>query len=186
MDLERKVGRYGLQVRRQRQFGARSPALPCTYGAPPDSPSYAMLRSPLALVVCLFLVACTSTSGGGSGAPTTSDRAKVTLRDYRSELAFTIVNDGYILAQGVEGEDASLRRAAFYSEREADANTKVTDDGLKQLSKLPKLTLEKLSVPSISARLPTWRRFPRTRAAIRSVKIQRPPRNDNSTFSTKC
>ena len=85
-----------------------------------------MIRFLLPALVCLSMVACTSTGGGGRA--DLSKAAKVSLRDYRTQTTLSIVNDAYIARRGVEGDNANLRRVAFYSEKHADPTTKVTED----------------------------------------------------------
>ncbi len=87
-----------------------------------------MIRFFLVAFVCLSLVACTSTGGGGGADRTKA--ARLSLRDYRTGTTLSIVNDGYIARLGVEGDTSTTRRVAFYSEKHADPNTKVTGDAV--------------------------------------------------------
>ena len=87
-----------------------------------------MIRFFLVAFVCLSLVACTSTGGGGGADRTKA--ARLSLRDYRTGTTLSIVNDGYIARLGVEGDTSAMRRVAFYSEKHADPNTKVTEDAV--------------------------------------------------------
>lgn len=58
-----------------------------------------------------------------SGHPTA-----ITLRDYRSGIVLTLINDSALIDLNVPGENVPLRRAAYYSRLDRQASAKVTDD----------------------------------------------------------
>ncbi|MDP6387123.1 MAG: hypothetical protein QGI93_13090 [Planctomycetota bacterium] len=58
-----------------------------------------------------------------SGHPTT-----ITLRDYRSGIVLVLINDSTLIERNVPGENVPLRRAAYYSQLDRQANAKVTED----------------------------------------------------------
>lgn len=58
-----------------------------------------------------------------SGHPTA-----ITLRDYRSGIVLTLVNDSMLIERNVPGENVPLRRAAYYSQLDREASAKVTED----------------------------------------------------------
>jgi len=58
-----------------------------------------------------------------SGHPTV-----ITLRDYRSGIILTLINDSALVELNVQGESVPLRRAAYYSQLDRQASAKVTDD----------------------------------------------------------
>lgn len=78
------------------------------------------------LALALLAQACGSTGRR----PALSEGARVELTDARIGLTLGIVNDAYLVEQGVEGDTPDLRRSAFYSARRADVWTKVADDEL--------------------------------------------------------
>lgn len=91
------------------------------------------MRPLLLIVAYLVSAACSSTPGGSQAA--TGLGTKLTLRDYRSAtgpqgaaLRLSLVDDSYISSLGVEGVDATHRRASFYSEKRGDVSTKVESD----------------------------------------------------------
>lgn len=85
-----------------------------------------MSRSFLLWITALLAVACGSTGRGAD----VSGGANVSFTDYRVGMTLGIVSDGYLVHQGLQGENASLRRASFYSDRRGDLSTKVADDEL--------------------------------------------------------
>lgn len=88
-----------------------------------------MIRLPLlSLVLLLAGAACSSTGGGNRSDLDPAEPLAVTFRDYRSGIRVRVVNDGYLLSRGVEGETPELRRAAYYSSPEVDLMTKVATD----------------------------------------------------------
>ncbi len=92
-----------------------------------------MIRLTLPLLALLCLAACGSTGGsrGSSYVGSSEPPVSVTFRDYRSKLVLTLVNDGLLVAKGIEGATPDLRRAAFYSKRDAvNLGTKVASDEL--------------------------------------------------------
>lgn len=58
-----------------------------------------------------------------SGHPTA-----ITMRDYRSGIVLTLVNDSMLIEYNVPGENAPVRRAAYYSQLDRQASAKVTED----------------------------------------------------------
>ncbi|GEM_PF-2327064 len=63
--------------------------------------------------------------------PTASGHpASITLRDYRSGIVLTLINDSVLLARNVPGDNVPLRRAAYYSQLDRQSTAKVAGDEL--------------------------------------------------------
>jgi hypothetical protein len=64
-----------------------------------------------------------------TSAPKVSDGpTAITLRDYRSGITLTLINDSTLIARNVPGDNVALRRAAYYSQLDRQANAKVTEN----------------------------------------------------------
>ncbi len=64
-----------------------------------------------------------------ASAPEVSGRpTAITLRDYRSGITLTLIDDSTLIARNVPGDNGALRRAAYYSQLDRQANAKVTED----------------------------------------------------------
>lgn len=83
---------------------------------------------PALILACLWSLLAPGCGAPGSRPGAGAESTRITLRDYRVGQALTIVNDAYLVSEDVEGADATLRRAAFYSEERADPSTKVAED----------------------------------------------------------
>jgi hypothetical protein len=73
----------------------------------------------------LFAAACSSTGGAHVDA---SEDVRLSFRDYRSGIQLVLINDRYLVAQGVEGATFKERRAGFYSVARSGTLPKVLED----------------------------------------------------------
>jgi len=96
------------------------------YCTPPSTPA----RILLALTALALGFSCAGNPERKSVPTASGQPASITLRDYRSGIVLSLINDSVLVERHMAGDNASLRRAAYYSQLDRQATDKVTDDAL--------------------------------------------------------
>ena len=96
------------------------------YCTPPSTPA----RILLALAALALGFSCAGNPERKSVPTASGQPASITLRDYRSGIVLRLINDSVLVERHMAGDNASLRRVAYYSQLDRQATDKVTDDAL--------------------------------------------------------
>ena len=79
-------------------------------------------------MLLLGLLAASCASSAGASELDAPRSVRLAYRDYRTSTHLVLVNDRYLIEQGIEGETFKQRRSAFYSQLRRNVLPKVAED----------------------------------------------------------